>query len=122
MTLQDSANLELIIDGDKQVSMQDITLNGESGNQLIETLEGLAGFSNGSEKADVSGKAFIPSGGLEFDFFSTLVLKALYRIQIPVGPKTYRGQGKFMTCSISQATNAAAEVSFTFVGELNALE
>lgn len=122
MTLEDSAELELIVDGDKQITMQEISLNGESGNNLIETLEGLAGFSNGSEKVTISGSGFIPAGGLEFNYFNTMSKKDIHTLQIPVGALTYRGQGKFMTTDIKQATNAAADFSFTWVGECTLLE
>lgn len=122
MALEQSANLEMLIDGDILITIQDIKVNAESGKNAIDTLRGLSGFSIGSQKLTISGTLFIPAGGMEFNFFNACQVMEEHTIQVGAGDKTLRVTGQIMTSGFGQNTNAAAETDFTFMGELNPLE
>lgn len=121
MALQDGAKLAIFIDGSYQQMASQIQMSTNSGQQRIDTLEGLAGFTPGSGDTTITATCGVPVGGQEYDFNSAAADGKYHIIQIPVGGKTYRGMGKFMDGSISQSVNANTETTFTWTGELKPL-
>lgn len=122
-TQQDYARLALIMNGDVLVQMSNIKITWESGEQPIELLnEGLGGFTPGSGNVKIEGGFYIPIGGLEEDYVQKLVDREYVTFQVPIGRSDYVGKGKIQTCEISQSTNAAVEGSFSWLGELAALQ
>ena len=117
MALQDHLRLACLIDGVFQVKVSNIEVNGDSGAQAVETLEGLAGKTPGSKKLEISGTWAVPIGGLEFDFFTAAAVGTYHEVQIPVGAKTIISKGWFQTAGIGQGVNASTEAKMTFIGE-----
>lgn len=120
MPLTDHLRLACIIDGVFQVKVQNFSVNGNSGRQAVETLEGLAGFTPGSKTLEVNGTWAVPVGGPEFDFMTAAANGTIHEIQIPIGVKTIISKGVFLTAGFSQSVNAATEHTMTFMGEFEA--
>jgi len=120
--LQDHARLALFVEQIYMVEMTSIELATNSGQQRVDTLEGLAGFTPGSGDCTVSCGFAIPIGGQEYPFQQTCTDGSYVTLQIPVGEVDYIGNGKFLDVSINQSVNANTEGTFTWTGELNALQ
>jgi len=121
-TLQDHARLAIFIEGTYMVEMTSIEITTNSGQQRVDTLEGLAGFTPGSGDVTVTCGFAIPIGGQEYPFQETCADGSYVAIQIPIGAKDYVGKGKFQDVGISQSVNANTEGTFTWVGELTPLQ
>lgn len=122
MALEDHLKLTVLIDGVFQVKVSNITVNGDSGSQAVETLEGLAGKTPGSGKCEISGTWAVPLGGLEFDFWSAMAAGSYHEIQVPVGAKSVISEGWFQTAGVQGSVNSSTEANMTFMGELQALQ
>lgn len=122
MPLQDHLKLAVLIDGVFQAEVSQVEVNGESGAQAVETLQGLAGKTPGSGRVEVNGSWAVPIGGLEFDFFSAAIEGSYHTIQIPLGDKAYIGTGWFQNSSIGQSVNANTEARMSWIGEPKKLE
>jgi len=122
MALNDHARLGLLIDGVYQIEVTNISVQFDSGAVRIDTLEGLAGKSDGSGSVTISVSQAIPLGGLEFDFVSALATGTYHQMQIPIGAKSYIGNGWFQSGSGGQGVNAASEAGWEWTGELSELE
>jgi hypothetical protein len=122
MALSDHLRLALLIDGVFQIKPSSVSINGESGAQAVETLEGLAGKTQGSGRCTISVSGAVPLGGLEFDCVSALSQGTYHEMQVPLGGKSYVGNGWINSASVSQSVNANTEYSFEWIGELKPLE
>lgn len=122
MALQDHLRMTLLVDGVRQVSLSNIQVNGQSGAQAVETLEGLVGKTPGSKRLEVSGTWALPITGMEFDVASAVASGTYHELQIPVGSKTLVSQGWFQDFGAQGSVNANTEVTAQFIGELNAPE
>ena len=122
MALEDHARLPVFIDQDYQVVMTTISMSTNSGQQRVDTLEGLAGFTPGSGDVSISGNYVIPVGGQQFPVQEATANGTYHTFQIGIGPKDYIGRGKFMDNEIGQSVNASTEGSLNWVGELKAIE
>ena len=123
--LEQTTKIFLFVDGDKIGRLQDLELTSDSGKVRVNDIEtGFAGFSVGAGAVTVTGKCYVPLGGLEqFDFVSAATQSGgTHEVQVPVGAKSYIGEGYFEQAKITGATDTATEVSFTFIGQSNALE
>lgn len=121
MALKDGAKLSIFIDGQYQTQASNVSITTNSGQVRIDTLEGLAGFTPGSGDTTITGTLNVPIGGLEFDTHTAAAEGGYHIIQVPIGAKTYRGEGKFLDTTTSQGVNANTENSFNWTGELKAL-
>ncbi len=117
-TLVDHLRLNVLVDGVIQVKLTNFTINGDSGNQAVETLEGLAGKTPGSGRIEVNGTWAIEPGGPELDVFEFVEDGSIHEIQVPVGVKSLVTRGWFQTFGLSQSVNANTEVTATFTGDL----
>ena len=118
--MQDHLALRLYIDGVYQVKVTNVQVNGQSGAQPVETLEGLVGKSPGSKRLELTGNWSVGLGGPEADLWKWVAEGSYHDVQIPIGGgKSIISNGWFDTTGISQATNAATELTATFIGELN---
>jgi hypothetical protein len=89
------------------------------GQQRVDILnEGLGGFTPGSGDVTVTIGFAIPIGGTEATFQEDCSNGSYIDLQIPIGKKDYVGRGKLESVSMSQSVNAAAEGTFTWIGEL----
>ena len=120
--LQDHARLALFVAQTYMVEMTSIELTTNSGQQRVDTLEGVAGFTPGSGDCTVSCGFAVPIGGQEYPFQETCADGSYVTLQIPIGDKDYIGNGKFMDVSINQSVNANTEGTFTWAGELTPLQ
>lgn len=117
-TLVDHLRLNVLIDGLIQVKLTNATVSLDSGNQPVETLEGLAGKTPGSGRVEINATWVIEPGGPETDVFQHVFDGTIHEIQIPVGAKSLVSRGWFQTSGISQSVNANTEVTATFTGDL----
>lgn len=114
--------MTLLVDGVRQVKASEITVNGQSGAQAVETLEGLVGKTPGSKRLEISAKWALPITGMEFDVATATANGTYHEIQIPVGSKTIVSQGWFQEFNLGGSVNANTEVGAQFVGSLDAPE
>lgn len=119
MALSDHIRLTLLVDGVKQTRVSNIQVNGQSGAQAVEALEGLLGKTPGARRLEITGNWAVPTSGLEFDVVTAVANGTYHELQVPVGSKSIISQGWFDTFGLSQSTNANTEVTATFHGELN---
>lgn len=119
MALDNHLRLTLLVDGVMQVKLTNVQVNGQSGAQAIETLEGLAGKTDGSRSLEITGNWAVPTSGLEFDVVSAVANGTFHELQVPVGAKSIVSEGWFDTFGLSQSTGANTETTATFRGELN---
>jgi len=122
MALVDHAKLAVFCNGVALKEVTSITFTTNSGQQVVETLEGLAGFTPGSGQCTLSISLGVPITGQEADFQQWCAEGAYVTMQIPVGSKSYSGSGKLMTATISQSVNANTEESVEWTGELGKLQ
>jgi len=116
--MQDHLALRLYIDGIYQVKATNIQINGQSGAQPVETLEGLAGKTPGSRRLELTANWAVDIGGPECDIWKWIAEGSYHDVQVQVGSKSIVSTGWFDTAGISQATNASTEQTATFIGEL----
>jgi hypothetical protein len=117
--LQDYARLGCFYNGSwlEQITSIEMATNG--GQQRVDILnEGLGGFTPGSGDVTVTIGFAIPIGGTEATFQEDCSNGSYIDLQIPIGKKDYVGRGKLESVSMSQSVNAAAEGTFTWIGEL----
>lgn len=115
----DHLRLAVLIDGVFQASVTNVEINGQSGAQAVETLQGLAGKTPGSARVEISGTWAVPIGGLEFDFLGAALRGEYHTIQVPLGDKAYIGNGWFQDAGVSQGTGSNTEAKMNWVGEPN---
>lgn len=101
------------------MKLTNISVNGQSGSQAVETLQGLAGKTPGNRRLEVSGNWAVALNGLEFDFLTACAEGSYHDLQIPVGAKSIISRGWFDTGGISQGVNSATEANATFIGSFD---
>ena len=116
--LQDHLSLRVLIDGQFQLKATNIQWNGQSGAQAVETLEGLAGKTPGSGRIELTVNSAVELGGPEYDVWTALKVGTYHDVQLPIGTPALMARGWIDTAGISQATNAATEQTWTFIGNL----
>lgn len=119
MALQDHLRMTILVDGVRQVKITNIQVNGQSGAQAVETLDGLAGKTPGSKRLEVSGTWAVPITGTEFDVATAVANGTYHQIQIPVGAKTIVSDGWFQDFNMQGSVNSNTETGAQFIGELN---
>jgi len=119
--LQDHLRLALLVDGVQQIKASDISLKCDGKNQPVETLEGLAGKTGGSGMVTITGTCAIPLGGPEFDFESAVANGTYHTLQVPLGVKSYIGNGWFEDAEVSGSVGKSTEMRFTWMGEFKPL-
>lgn len=114
---EDHQRLRLLIAGQFQLKTSSIRAAWAANNQPVETLEGLAGKTPGSGRVTITVTAVLPTSGPEFDYFSAVVDGTYAEMQIPIGPKSYIGNGWFDDVDLGQSVNANTEINYTWTGE-----
>jgi hypothetical protein len=122
MAMQDFAKLSAYVDTAYQVFLTSISINGENGEQLVRTFEGLAGFSPGTGVMTVEFGYVIPIGGEDYPFWNKMVNREYVQLQLPVGAKTIVGLGKILTTGISQDVDGAIAGTASWTGELGEMQ
>lgn len=122
MALSDHMRMAIVVDGVFQLTVQDVQVNGTSGNQIVETLQGLAGKTPGNKMLTMTGKWAVPITGLETNLLASVANGTYHEIQIPVGDVTIVSSGWFDEFTLGGSTGQSTEFSATFKGELNAPE
>jgi hypothetical protein len=115
--LEDHLRLKLLIDGVFQIKPSQIRVHFASNNQVVTTLEGLAGKTPGSGQVTITVTAAVPTGGTEYNAMKSVVKGDYHDMQVPFGVESYIGTGWFDECDIGQSVNASTEISFTWIGE-----
>lgn len=118
--LQDGASLKVFVNGNPLEYVTSISRTTEAGIQRIETLEGLAGFTNGSGAVTIELGFSVPIGGTEVDFHGMAARREYVDMQVFEGRRSYAGRGKFENVSISQSVGGATEGTVSWTGELRA--
>jgi hypothetical protein len=116
--LQDHLRLTCLVDGKRQLELSKIDGKLVTKSQAIETLEGLVGKTPGSGQVTVNLSGAIPASGPEFDYWSAAAKGTYHTIQIPVGSKSYIGNGWFDDSDLTQSVNGPAEISATWIGTM----
>ncbi len=117
MAQKDYIRLAALIDGQFQAEATNISINGESGAQAVETIaNGLSGKTPGSKSVEFTLTSAVPTGGMEFDFPTAVADGSYHEVQVVYGAKTLVSKGWFQSFSLSQSTNAATETSGSFKG------
>lgn len=119
MALNDHLRLSCLIAGTYQTEMSQITCNGQSGAQAVETLIGLVGKTDGSKRLEITANFAVPIGGPEFDFWGTLSKGQYVDFQVEMGGKSLVSKGWLQEVTTGQSTNANTELTCHFIGELN---
>jgi hypothetical protein len=114
MALSDHMRMAVVVDGVFQVTVQDVQVNGTSGNQVVETLQGLAGKTPGSKMLTITGKWSVPITGLETDLMTAVANGTYHELQIPVGSQTIVSSGWFDEFTLGGSTGQSTEFSATF--------
>jgi hypothetical protein len=117
MPLSDGLKMTLLVNGVHQITESEVSLEIDGKNQPIETLEGFAGKTQGAGVVTVTGTGYIPVSGPEFDYFTEVFNGGYHTLQVPLGPKSYIGNGYFDNCKIMGSVGKATEISFTWLGE-----
>ena len=122
MSLQDGAALKLFINGTPVTRATNITLRSESGVVRIETLEGLAGFANGSGLTGMTFEHPIMIEGHEVDVHGMCMRNEYADVQVFMGALSYVGSGKFENAESSHGVGNPATCSASWTGEAKAPE
>ena len=122
MALQDHARLPVFFNSQYLSEVTDIRIHTESGQLVIETLEGLVGFSPGAGKCTVTMKVAVPIGGTEAPFQQICANGGYCTMQIGCGAVSYEGTGKIIDTSVGQTTHSAADGAINWTGELKAMQ
>jgi hypothetical protein len=122
VALQDGAALKLFINDSPVTLVTQLSRVTETGIVRIETLEGLAGFTNGSGAVTITFNYPIMIGGSEYDYHGMAARKEYVKFQMFEGAQSYAGLGKLEKVESSQSTGAASEGNLSWTGELKAPE
>ena len=117
----DGLKLKLLVNGVQQVTATEISLEIDGKNQLLETLEGVVGKTPGSGQVTITSTCIVPIGGQEFDYVAAVQQGTYHDLQIPLGTKSYIGNGYFDKASVSQSVGKPTEVNFTWIGAFERL-
>lgn len=120
--MRDHLRLAVLVDGVYQLKITNVTINGTSGAQAVETLEGLAGKSPGSGRVEIDATWAVEIGGPEVNVWDFTAEGSYHEVQIPVGSKSVISQGWFDSAGFSQSVNAATEMPAKFIGEFKTLQ
>ena len=122
MAQQDFAIGFCAVNGNVLTLINSIERETDSGQQRIDTLQGLSGWTPGSGSVKITIGYLCPIGGTEERFQQMCALGEYVTVQLGWGPSAYVGVGKFLTDKMSQSANAAAEGSINWEGELKPIE
>ncbi len=117
----DGLKLKILVGSVQQVTATEISLEIDGKNQLLETLEGVVGKTPGSGQVTITATCIIPIGGQEFDYVAAVKDGSYHDIQIPLGAKSYIGNGYFDKATVSQSVGKPSEVNFTWIGAFERL-
>lgn len=124
MALDQFARLTVYVDGVSQLLLQDVTVDGDLQLQDVETMAGLAGFTPGSKRINISCTSALRQSGPEFDAIAdgggdSIVVR---EIQIPYGTKTIVTEGVVKTWSLNAGVNQSTQFGFQFTGTYNSVK
>lgn len=123
MALNDYARLACLYNGNPLTQLTSLNLTTNSGQQRVDLMnEGLGGFTPGPGDVTIEVGFAVPIGGTEDEFQEDCANGAFVTLQVPIGRKDYIGLGKIMNVSISGSTGANVEGTFSWTGELKALQ
>lgn len=122
MALQDYAQLKGFYNDSPITQVTSLEVVTEAGNQRVELLEGLGGYTHAGGTVTINVGFVVPIGGQEFNFQQDCANHAFVKLQIFIGRNSYAGLGKIDSVNISQSVGAVAEGSFTWTGELKPFE
>ncbi len=123
MALNDYARLACLYNGNPLTQLTSLHHTTNSGQQRVDLMnEGLGGFTPGPGDCTIEVGFAVPIGGTEDEFQEDCANGAFVTLQVPIGRKDYIGLGKIMNVSISGSTGANVEGTFSWTGELKALQ
>jgi len=122
MALVDHAKIQVLFNQTSLVEVTSIEKTTNSGQQRVDTMAGLAGFTPGSGDVSISLGFAIPISGPELDFQGICARGEYCTAQVVIGPKQYQGTGKILEVTEGQSVNANSEGNLSWVGELKARE
>ena len=120
MAQQDGAFIKLFVNGAAVTRLSSITRTTEAGVVRIETLEGLAGFNNGSGQVTLEFSYPIMIDGHEVPIHRMAANREYVEVQVFEGAESYVGKGKIERASSSQSVGSPSEATASWTGELKA--
>jgi hypothetical protein len=120
MAQQDGAFLKLFVNSAPVTLLSSLERVTEAGVVRIETLEGLAGFNNGSGQVTIQFTYPIMLSGHEVPIHRMCANREYVEIQVFEGNESYVGKGKLERASSSQSVGSPAEATGNWTGELKA--
>ncbi len=118
MAQQDGAFMKLLVNGSPVTRLSSIERTTEAGVVRIETLEGLAGFNNGTGQVTIKFTYPIMIDGHEVPIHRMASNREYVEVQVFEGNETYVGKGKLERASSSQSVGSPAEATADWTGEL----
>lgn len=119
MAFSDHLKLCVLLNGQYQLKVSSISVSGQSGAIAVQTLEGLAGKTNGNRQCTVNITSAVATSGAEFPYWDVCKKGEYIDLQIPTGAKSIIGTFWIDNVDISQSTGASTELSFSCTGEFN---
>lgn len=117
MALIDHQRMALLVDSVLQVTVNDVSVNMDSGNQMVKTLvQGLSGKTPGAKTLEIDGKWSLPVTGMEFDVATACANGTYHELQVPIGNKTIVSKGWWQSAGVQGSVDANTEVSAKFQG------
>jgi hypothetical protein len=121
MAMNDHQRMSLLVDTVLQITVHDVSVNGDSGAQAVKTLvQGLAGKTPGAKMLEIEGKWSLPVSGMEFDVATACANGTYHELQIPLGSKTLVTKGWWQTWSVQGSVDSNTEIGAKFTGTFDA--
>jgi hypothetical protein len=121
--MEDLAKIVVFVDGRMCTMLTSMKMATDGGQVESYTTEaGLAGFTPGPGKVEISLSYTVSVGGFEEPFQKYVADGAYHVLQVGIGPHKYVGNGKFRTDDLGMSVGAATEGSVTWTGQKSAME
>lgn len=119
MALTDSLNLVVLVNNSQRALLTEATVNGQSGRNAIETLEGLAGFSDGPKRLELDiQEAVLLGSTTHLDTIDACAEGVYVDVQVPAGVRSIISRGIWESFTLGQSTGDGTKFSGKFIGEL----
>lgn len=121
MALGTGLNLQILVNNSAKADVTELTVNGNSGQNAIETLDGLSGFSDGPKSIEIDFQQAVMLGKSDhLDAMDDCANGTLIELQIPAGVRSVVSKGIWESFTLGQSTGDGAKFSAKFRGELTA--
>lgn len=114
---KNALKLAIFLDSDYQMMATSIDLSHDGKKSPVETIgSGLVGITPGCSQWKVSVSGAVLSSGLEYNVLGKSDSSDVVTVAIPIGDKTFSGEGQIMNASLKYSVNGSAEYNFEWNG------